>query len=499
MNAGNASAIVAAILALVLASPRVGAADPGVAIVTEDKVALRAAPRTSARQQELLWRGDLLEVRGARLDYLQVYDHRRERGGYVHASLVRRSALDAADAPELLAVARFLRDRAGFESLGIALLAAYFRASPAQVLQSPEGTESVLLLGTFAERLADRASAVEPQPPALQTAIGEHLGVAAQYGIRMNSLESEHAVRLCYDGDAFRRVLRRSTNAVQQAVAALALTRPECVDPAAGPLAREAFDRQSAEFLDQVDSTALPPYLRNRVSMRRAQVWSARAFAMARGGQAQAAAGAQRAIAELADVRRTELTDADRFVYEDATMLVNASRWAVRPVPTNAAVARDGSSSLGVEPGEPGQSCVFIRDAEVPRELVRRCTWGMVWTASAAWDPQGQAAVIAVQPMAGWRELWVFRRDAGQWAIAVLPPAPEAPGIGYAEFAGWVPGGTHMLVARESRAGDRHQRSFERVRIETLQTEERAADPARSSAFRRWQDPTWKRETLSLR
>ena len=51
------------------------------AIVTQDQATLRAAPRDSAAQQAALWQGDALEIRGQRMDYLQVYDHRRERAG----------------------------------------------------------------------------------------------------------------------------------------------------------------------------------------------------------------------------------------------------------------------------------------------------------------------------------------------------------------------------------------------------------------------------------
>ncbi|MEP6825474.1 MAG: hypothetical protein ABI919_11725, partial [Ramlibacter sp.] len=98
------------------------------AIVTTDNAVLRAAPRDSAQQQAQLWQGELLEVRGERLDYLQVWDHRRERGGFVRASQVRRTAMTAADAPELLAVLRFVRETPGAESLGIGLAAAYLKA-----------------------------------------------------------------------------------------------------------------------------------------------------------------------------------------------------------------------------------------------------------------------------------------------------------------------------------------------------------------------------------
>ncbi|MBX9831987.1 MAG: hypothetical protein K2X78_02960, partial [Burkholderiaceae bacterium] len=52
----------------------------GSAIVVQDQAGLRAAPRDSAQQQSSLWQGEVLEVRGERLDYLQVWDHKRERG-----------------------------------------------------------------------------------------------------------------------------------------------------------------------------------------------------------------------------------------------------------------------------------------------------------------------------------------------------------------------------------------------------------------------------------
>src|SRR5450755_4383569 len=71
-------------------------------IVTQDQAPLRAAARDSAQQQVVLWQGDTLEVRGQRLDFLQVYDHRRERAGYVRASQVRTLPLQADSAADLL-------------------------------------------------------------------------------------------------------------------------------------------------------------------------------------------------------------------------------------------------------------------------------------------------------------------------------------------------------------------------------------------------------------
>src|SRR5688500_4481442 len=131
----------------------------GTAIVTTDQAVLRASPREGAPQQAQLWQGEVLEVRGERLDYLQVWDHARERGGYVKASQVRRTALTPAEAPELLAVLRFIREAPGAESLGIGLAAAWLQAAPAEAVRGPAGAEALDVLGTFADRLAQRASA----------------------------------------------------------------------------------------------------------------------------------------------------------------------------------------------------------------------------------------------------------------------------------------------------------------------------------------------------
>ena len=108
---------------------------PSMAIVLRDQTALRAAPRDSAPQQAVLWQGEALEVRGERLDYLQVWDHVRERGGFVRASQVHRSRLGAADAPGLLTLVTFTRQSSGNEALGIGLTAAYLQAAPADALR----------------------------------------------------------------------------------------------------------------------------------------------------------------------------------------------------------------------------------------------------------------------------------------------------------------------------------------------------------------------------
>jgi len=94
----------------------------------------------------------------------------------------------------------------------------------------------------------------------------------------------------------------------------------------------------------------------------------------------------------------------------------------------------------------------------------------------------------------------VFTRQAKDgWSVQVLPPAAVTPALGYAEFAGWVPGGKQMLVAREARGQKGLKRNFEVVRLDTLGTERQAGDPSVLGPFMRWQDASWKRETVSVR
>lgn len=200
------------------------------AIVTEEQLALRAAPVDSAPQQAVLLAGDSLEIRGEHGDFLKVYDHRHERAGYVRAPSVRLQSLAPADAPELLAVVRFLRDTRGAEAVGIAYGAAYLKAAPADTITG----EVFSALGSMAERLAERASA--PQNPRSGPAIAAQLEVSAGYGVHMLSFERDGKIQLCYDGEAFRRVLAMPATDEQKAAAALALTRDDCVPPGLPPV-----------------------------------------------------------------------------------------------------------------------------------------------------------------------------------------------------------------------------------------------------------------------
>ena len=486
------------------------------ALVMQDAVALRSGARSGGTPLALLGQGELLEVRGERMDYLQVYDPSRERGGYVRASTVRALALTADEAPELLALVRFLRDRSGSEALGLGLSAAYLKAAPAGTITA----EVFDAMGTMAERLAWRANvsatnaANAPVRPGEAT-VAAQLEVAADLGIHFASLERDGHVWLCYDGDAFRHVLALAPTPEQSARAALALTRHDCIADMTPPLQRWQLDRARAELLARVPVADLPAYVRNRIRMRQAGVWSALAWEDSRRlvveagtppnglpavGANDVLAAGNEALEALAGIAKNELADDDQSVWTDAAMRVGASRWAAEP-----GVAQGGTGlRVATQPGQPGETCVLLLDAKhgADRPLLRRCTFGTVWTPSARANAGATALTLAVQPLDTWRELWMFRATPAGWMLQVLPPSTEAGGVGYVEFAGWVPGTGQVLAAREVRDpthANRPARTYELLDGHTLATEKTADQPGSLKAFYRYQDPAWKRVTVSLR
>lgn len=473
----------------------------GMAIIGHDQVAMRSAPRESAQTNTILWQGELVEVRAERRGYYQVWDYKRERGGYISASQATRTHLAPEESAELLAVLRFLKHRPGSEALGMGYAAAYFQAASQDELAGEAAIDALDALATLGERLARRASTATGLTKSQQAALSAHLDVAARYGLKFTSTEKQGQLQICYDGEANRRVLAMRANPAQKARAALALTRADCQSEDAGPTEKAQIDAWRAEVLDRVDASALLGHVKSRVAMRRASVWASIAYGRARRGE-PAIDAASRAISELARVTRAEVLEEDQAEYEDAAMRVNAVRWAAHPAPE---VSRDPAKTkrpvITTVAGEPGETCVLLVDAEHGKDkpLARRCTYALVWLNAVSMNREGNALALAVQPTDGWRELWVFHRVENEWSVRVLPPANVSPGLGYAEFAGWVPGGGQMLVAREARGEGKYKRSFDLVALHTLVPQKQAADPAMLGAFQRWKDPAWARMSVALR
>ena len=458
-----------------------------VAIVVLDHASLRAAPRSSAAELTALWQGDVLEVRGERAGYLQVYDYRRERGGYLRSEAVRQVELTETGAPELLSVLRFLRESPGSEALGISYGAAYLKAVPARSLTA----EPFDAIARMAERLAEQASGSADRV----ANVAGRLEVVQQFGIHMRTFERDGRMQVCYDGELFRRVLTLTgASAEERARAVLGLTRPDCIDPDQGPVPRASLDDERSRLLDQIDERNLSAMTRSRIHVRRAEVLASIAFEQARRREPPQAA-AERALAELIAVHTNDLGDDRRAEYMDAVLRVGAIRWApMNPAP------QAGPLTLSAAPGAPGQTCVALEDARRhgPAPLVQRCTYGIVWMASAQAIPQGPALVLAVQPMESWRELWVFHERSGIWTVDVLSPGADDPEEGYVEFAGFAPGTKRLLIAREVKDRGRFQRRFEELRLDDLAVAHEASSPDLLRDFGRWQDVAWRRDTLSL-
>ena len=475
------------------------------AIVTQDQIPLRAAPSENAARHAVLSQGDNLEVRGLKGDYLQVYDHRRERAGYIRATQASRYDLKPEEAPQLRAVLGFLKDQPGQEAMGFGYAAAFLKAASAEAIDAG----AFEALGTMADRLAWRASRLTGADEAKSRAISEHLDVAASYGVRFYSIERYGKVTLCYDGDAWRHVFSFPATPAQKARAALSLTRHDCANTTIALSAQLEADTRRAEMLERVldegkNGGELPEHLANRLKIRAAGVWSSLAHRLAQrpaSDPAAVLAAGRKAEERLASVDKNAFGDGDRQAWNEAAIRVGASRWATQAqVLVEPVKGRPGIQLVASD--KPGQTCIQVvpsQQSGIPKKPLEQCTYGYVWTSSLSVSPDGNAMTLAVQALDTWRELWVFQQTQNEWRLEIIPPSVDNPELGYIEFAGWVPGNKQFLVARELMTNGRSKTSFEVWNRDTLQIERTADKPGNLSTFYRWQAPEWKGASIAVR
>ncbi|UUZ56227.1 hypothetical protein LP419_13815 [Massilia sp. H-1] len=176
-------------------------------------------------------------------------------------------------------------------------------------------------------------------------------------------------------------------------------------------------------------------------------------------------------------------------------MRAGAVRWAAEP----AAVPGAGLH-VETKPGQAGETCVSLHAQKGPA-LVTRCTYGIVWTGSARPSPNEQRWRWRCSRWHPGASCGCSRSAApdGMWTCCHVP-LPSIPMLKLCGVClGWVPGADKMLVAREARVEGKYKRSFELLSMETLNIDAWADRPDAVRLFSRWQDPAWRRQTLSLR
>src|SRR5262249_51641880 len=136
---------------------------------------------------------------------------------------------------------RFLRDAPGLESLGIGHAALALRAAPA----GADTSELLGAIGTMAERPARRASA--RQGGARATTLAAHLQGGESHRARFQVGDAggglHDRTRLCYDGEAWERVLAApSAPPLERARAALFLAGASCRDSLEAPVVARTWN-----------------------------------------------------------------------------------------------------------------------------------------------------------------------------------------------------------------------------------------------------------------
>jgi hypothetical protein len=122
-----------------------------------------------------------------------------------------------------------------------------------------------------------------------------------------------------------------------------------------------------------------------------------------------------------------------------------------------------------------------------------------VWANSFRIAPDHATAALAVEPLPGWLELWMFRRAAGGWTVDVLAPATEGPDLGYVELAGWSNDGARAVIVREARTGGEIHRTWQILKLDSLAVDKQTSRLADLGPARAWITPEWRGRTLALR
>jgi len=131
-----------------------------------------------------------------------------------------------------------------------------------------------------------------------------------------------------------------------------------------------------------------------------------------------------------------------------------------------------------------------------PAAILRRCTFGVVRMASMQVIPQGPALVLAVQPLESWRELWVIHETAETGRSMCSTWAGQSGG-GYVDLRA-TSGNEAAAHRAEVKEGRRFRRSFEELRLDDLALVRQASSPELLRDFGRWQDISWRKDTLAL-
>ena len=331
--------------------------------------------------------------------------------------------------------------RPGYESLGIGYAALSLRAAPA----GADTSEVFAAIGTMAERLARRASARRGRHARTRTLRRARRGRRElRRQVRaVDPLDDRvGAARLCYDGEAWTRVLAAPAAApAERARAALFLAVDPCRDPALPPAEARLWNDRRLRALESIDfaaAGALPASLGGRVRLRHAEALAWRAFDEARQGDAEAAVARGGGGGARAGARRSRACSPPRISTSTTRPRSASPPRAGRPRRRPRRAAARKTVGLVRRAAQPGETCVRVVSRRRRREGA---------PARRALHLRRRLAERAPLGAVG------RRRDAGGAAAAGLDRA-----VGPAPRRGRRPGGSRRSTAGDDRSRRRLRR-----------------------------------------